>query len=51
MHHIYELLKFIEKSEKIHTYSFHSISSVYKVLRLNLLYFICNKKDKFLIDF
>jgi hypothetical protein len=31
----YELTKFIKKFEKIHTFSFHPTTSMYKILTLN----------------
>jgi hypothetical protein len=34
---VYQLIKFIKKSEKIYTYSFHHISSLYNILSSNLL--------------
>jgi hypothetical protein len=40
-----------KKIEKINTYSFHLTLCVYKILMSNSLYFICNKKEKFLTKF
>jgi hypothetical protein len=47
-YHAYKLINFIKKSKNIHIYSFHPTPTVYKISRLNSLYVICNKKQKFL---
>jgi hypothetical protein len=41
---VYELIK-LKKSKKSHICFFYTTLFVYKILRLNLLYFICNKKE------
>jgi hypothetical protein len=35
IYHVYELINFIKKTEKIHKCSFHSTSAMYKILSLN----------------
>jgi hypothetical protein len=47
---IHELTKFIKKSEKMYTYSFHTSPSVYKISASNSYNEGVIKKIKFLTD-